>query len=158
MAEYCLAWRRLDGESGHDVGRQLLAELYDRYVGGNLPAVAVTDRGKPYFVDSPWHFSISHCKNHAFCALCHVPVGVDAEEMDRDVRLSIGPKILSSGELAQLHTSKDPRKTLLTFWVLKEATAKHSGKGIGFHPRNTDFVLPDSRVQEIDGCLVAVIW
>jgi phosphopantetheinyl transferase len=49
----------LTGQTGHEAGRQLLAELYRRETGENLPEIAVTDRGKPYFPESPWHFSIS---------------------------------------------------------------------------------------------------
>ena len=45
-----------------------------------------------------------------------------------------------------------------SFWVLKEAEAKRTGKGIGLHPRHTDFTLPDARVFETDGCILAVIY
>jgi 4'-phosphopantetheinyl transferase len=114
--------------------------------------------GKPYFADSGWHFSISHTKGHAFCVLADVPVGLDAEEADRKIRLSLAPKILSSHELRQFAESEDPRRSLLTFWVLKEAQAKLTGEGMKWHPTHTDFTLPDSRVREIDGCLVAIVY
>ena len=45
---------------------------------------------------------------------------------------------------------------LLTFWVLKEASAKLSGRGLRGYPNDTNFLLNDSRVREIDGCLVAI--
>ena len=93
-----------------------------------------------------------------FCALCDRPVGVDAEEADRRIRAGMAEKMLSPGELVQWRAAEDPDKALLTFWVLKEAAAKQTGEGIRIHPTHTDFVLPDSRVQEIDGCLVAVIY
>ena len=54
---------------GHEAGRKLLEEMYRQYVGDAMPEIAVSDRGKPYFVKSPWHFSISHSKRHVFCAL-----------------------------------------------------------------------------------------
>ena len=82
-------WMRLDSCSGHDAGRQLLAELYWQETGEECPPVLVTNRGKPYFQDSPLHFSISHTKNHAFCVLSPVPVGIDGEEMDRNVNLRL---------------------------------------------------------------------
>ena len=145
------------GMTGHEAGRKLLADMYARYVGGELPEIAVTDRGKPYFLDSPWHFSISHSKGHVFCALSEKNIGIDAEEADRQVRLSLAEKILSLMEKAQFDAASDQRLTLLTFWVLKEAQAKMTGVGLKGYPMHTEFTLPDTRVRQIDGCLVAVI-
>ena len=147
----------LAGRSGHEAGRQLLAQLYETYVGGVMPAIAVAAKGKPYFVDSPWHFSISHTPHHAFCALADRPVGIDAEELDRKIDLRIASGILSPGEWEQYCEASDPKEALLRFWVLKEAEAKRSGEGIRFHPRHTRFSLTDPRVQICDGCLLAVI-
>ncbi len=157
MAHIYFASAALDGRSGHEVGRQLLARLYEAHVGGPLPQIATESMGKPYFVDASWHFSISHTKRHAFCVLSDVPVGLDAEELDREVNLSIAPKILSDRELAQFSIAENPRLALLTFWVLKEAQAKLTGQGMKWHPVHTNFDLQDPRVQTIDGCLVAVI-
>ena len=158
MPTMYLAWRTLDGVSGHDMGRQLLTELYSAHVGGALPDIQIAPKGKPYFVASPWHFSITHTKRHAFCVLSDRPIGIDAEEMDRNIDLRMASRLLSAGELAQFAAAEDPRKTLLTFWVLKEATAKFSGEGIRIHPSHTNFILPNDCVQEIDGCLVAVVY
>ena len=76
-----IAFARLNGRDGHTVGRELLAQL----CGGEVPEIAVTELGKPYFVDKKLHFSISHTKNHAFCCLSENNIGLDAEEMDRRV-------------------------------------------------------------------------
>ena len=145
------------GRSGHEAGRQLLARMYREVCGEDCPEIRIGERGKPYFAEGPWHFSISHTKNHAFCVLADVPVGLDAEEMDRDIRLELAPKILSAGELAQFQAAEDPWLTLLRFWVLKEAQGKLSGQGMKWHPTHTNFILPDSRIREMDGCLVAII-
>lgn len=143
--------------TGHAAGRALLARMYSRYVGGPLPTIALTERGKPYFVDSPWHFSISHTKRHVFCALSETNVGIDAEEADRSIRLELAEKILSPSEYRQYEAAADKRTALLTFWVLKEAQAKLTGEGIKFHPKHTDFLLDDPQVTWIDNCLVAVL-
>lgn len=144
----------LNGRSGHDAGRMLLAEMYP---GETLPPIAVGERGKPYFVDSPWHFSISHTPRHAFCALSERPIGIDAEEADRDINLKLAEKILSPSEKAQFDEAEDKRLALLTFWVLKEAAAKLTGEGLKGFLNHTNFRLDDPRVREIDGCLVAVM-
>jgi phosphopantetheinyl transferase len=147
----------LNGMTGRRAGRQLLKKLWDTHIGGEFPAIAVADRGKPYFPDSPWHFSISHTKRRVFCVLHESPVGIDAEETDREISLRLADKILSPGEKAQFDASADRRLALLRFWVLKEAAAKLTGEGLKGYPNHTDFSLEDSRVLETDGCLVAVL-
>ena len=152
-----LRWCRLENQTGHEAGRALLSDLYRAETGEELPQIRITERGKPYFPDSPYYFSISHTKRHAFCALSDRPIGIDAEEADRKINLSLADKILSPGEKRQFDAAPDKRKALLTFWILKEAAAKRSGEGLRGYPNHTDFSLEDPRVTEIDGCLVAVL-
>ena len=54
-----IAHCRLKGLSGHEAGRALLRQLYREETGEDLPKILITDRGKPYFVGSSLHFSIS---------------------------------------------------------------------------------------------------
>lgn len=143
--------------TGHTAGRQLLGELCRQYTGKGMPPILLSDRGKPYFIDSSLHFSITHTKRHVFCALSDRPVGIDAEELDRNIDLRLAEKILSPGEKAQYLATEDKRLALLTFWVLKEAAAKASGEGLRGFPNHTNFSLDDPRVQIRDGCLLAAI-
>ena len=152
-----LAYCALEGRSGHRAGRWLLSVLYHEETGKPLPEICFTDRGKPYFKDSPYHFSITHTKKHAFCVLSTRNVGIDAEELDRKVSLKLAHKVLSPGEYAQFERSEDPQKTLLTFWVLKEAQVKLTGEGLQGYPDHTDFILPHAAVRELEGCLVAIL-
>lgn len=148
-----LLWKQLSGQNGHEAGLALLKELY----GAPLPPTQKTKRGKPYFTDIPLHFSVSHTKHHVFCVLSDHPIGIDAEEADRDINLNLAKKILSPNEQLQFEAATDKRRALLTFWVLKEAYVKCTGEGLTPYPNHTDFSLSDPRVSEIDGCLVAVI-
>ena len=143
--------------TGHEAGRQLLEKLYREETGEDLPEIRITDRGKPYFPDSPWHFSISHTPKHAFCALCRNNIGLDAEELDRKTNLSLAEKVLSKEEKQQFDAAENKEKALLTFWVLKEADAKLSGEGLRGYPNHTHFSLDDPRVTEQSGCIVAVM-
>ena len=152
-----LKWERLDGRTGHEVGRQLLRQLYREETGEELPEIRIAPRGKPYFEDSPLHFSISHTKEHAFCVLASCPVGIDAEEKGRQINLRLTEKILSEPERVRFEAVADQRDTLLRLWVLKESYAKLTGKGLGNYLWNTDFDPQDPRIQIIDGCLVAVL-
>ena len=152
-----LAFCALEGRSGHKAGRWLLSALYRHETGDALPPICIKERGKPYFEDSPYHFSITHTQKHAFCVLSQKNVGIDAEELDRRINLHLAPKILSPGEYAQYEASEDKKKTLLTFWVLKEAQVKLTGEGLHGYPDHTDFKLPHPAVREVDGCLLAIL-
>ena len=145
----------LAGRTGHEAGRALLAALYREETGLDLLPIAIAAGGKPYFPGSGWHFSVS--PRRAFCALSRREIGIDAEELDRNVNLALAEKILSPNEKAQFDAAPDKRRALLTFWVLKEARVKRTGEGLRGYPNGTDFSLDDPRVTEMDGCLVAVI-
>ena len=146
-----------EGKTGHEVGRELLEELYREYIGGPMPAIATEPLGKPYFMNSDVHFSITHTKNHAFCVLAKRPIGIDAEELTRKVNPLLAAKILSLKEKEQYDKAEEKNKALITFWVLKEAAGKRTGEGVQGYPNHTDFLLSDPRVQEMEDCLVAVI-
>ena len=146
---------QLDGRDGHDVGRLILEKLYVRATGEPLPPIAVTPRGKPYFPNGSWHFSISHTKHFAFCVLSRKNIGLDAEEKGRAVSPAMIEKFTSDGEKARL--GADPQDAFLRLWVLKEADAKRTGRGMGSWLKDTDFDPFDPRIQEINGCYVAVL-
>ena len=152
---YTLLWERLDGKSGHETGRALLSRLYRAQTGKALPPIAVTALGKPYFENEPWHFSISHTKNHAFCVLSRENIGMDAEEIGRRVSENFLVRYLSPSERERL--GDDPQDGALRLWVLKEAEGKRTGKGIGDWMKTTDFDPYCEKIQEIDGCYVAVL-
>ena len=152
-----LGHRRIRPGTGHEAGRQLLSQMYRQMTGQPLPPILTGERGKPYFAEGDWHFSISHTNQHVFCVLSERPVGIDAEELTRQVKPSLAEKILSAPEYAQYARAQEKNRALLTFWVLKEAAGKATGEGIRGYPNHTDFSLEDPRVQELDGCLVAVI-
>lgn len=152
-----LAEQVIEPGQGHIAGRELLERLYREHVGGDLPKILTTERGKPYFAHGSWHFSISHTKHHVFCALSEHPIGIDGEELDRNIDLRLAEKILSLAEKAQYDKADNKRLALLTFWVLKEAAAKCSGEGLQGYPNHTAFSLDDPRVQINNGCLLAAI-
>ena len=143
--------------SGHQAGRQLLERLYRMETGEEMPRIRLSARGKPHFENSPYYFSISHTSRHAFCVLSTVPVGIDAEELDRPVRLSLAKRIFSPQEQQRFAQASDQRRAFLALWVLKEAAAKLSGQGLRGFPNQTRFSLDDPRVWEWDGCLIAML-
>lgn len=152
-----LLWEALQGRNGHDTGRSLLEKAYRRMFDREMPQIVLTDRGKPYFTQGHGHFSISHTKNHAFCCLAETPVGLDAEEIDRKIDLSLADRILSPSEKRRFAAAEDQRAALLRLWVLKEALAKLTGRGWGNYLRETDFDPQDPRIRVLAGCYVAVL-
>lgn len=157
MSKLRVASASLDGRTGHQVGRALLERLYREETGADCPEIRIAERGKPYFAAGIWHFSISHTPSHAFCVLSDVPVGIDAEEMNRTVHLELAEKILSPTEKIRFDAVPDKRAALLRLWVLKEAAVKCTGEGLRGYPNHTDFSPDDPRLFERDGCIVAII-
>lgn len=153
--DYTLLWTRLEGEPQHEAGLRLLRLLYRAETGEDIPEIARTATGKPYFVDAPWHFSVSHTNNHAFCVLGTKRLGVDAEEQGRIVSEKMAQRFLSPQERERL--GEDRQDALLRLWVLKEALAKCCGRGIGNWLKTTDLDPFDERLMIIDGCYVAVM-
>ena len=152
-----LAHRAIAPGEGHEAGRALLRQLYFAHRGMEMPEIVLEERGKPRFVEDPVHFSITHTPHHVFCAISHRPIGIDAEELDRHVSPRVAERILSPFEKAQYDASADKRRALLTFWVLKEASAKLTGRGINANPNTTAFSLDDPRVTISENCLLAII-
>lgn len=149
--------KSLGGRSGHDAGRQLLFRMYREETGCEPPEILCLPHGKPCFCQGNLHFSISHTRQHVFCALSDRPVGIDAEEEDRAIDLRLAEKILSPSESLRYQRCPDPRDALLRFWVLKEASVKLSGDGLHGYPNHTDFSPDDPRIHTLEGCLVAII-
>ena len=147
----------LDGRGGHEAGRELLAQMYCRQFGKEMPPIAIAALGKPYFEDGSAYFSISHTGSRVFCALSSRNVAIDAEEMGRNVPEKLAEKLLSPGEFAQYMAAENKSHSILKFWVLKEAAGKLSGKGVQPYPNHTDFSLNDPRVTEEYGHFVAVM-
>lgn len=150
-------WRRLESEGGHEAGRALLRHLFCANFGTELPPIAVTERGKPYFENSGLHFSISHTDKHVFCCISEKNIGIDGEECHRRVHDAVAKKILSPTEFARWEQAEDRDACLLRLWVLKESYAKLTGRGLGDYLRQTDFDPNDPRIQIIDGCYVAIM-
>lgn len=143
------------GLSGHRAGRRLLRRLCLARTGRPMPPIRMGARGKPRFVGGGMHFSISHTKGHVFCVLSSCPVGLDAELSTRQISPRLAEKILSPGEFSQYTQAENPQEALRQFWVLKEAGAKATGRGLTGYPRDTDFTLGNTIKSH--GCTVAII-
>jgi phosphopantetheinyl transferase len=101
----------------------------------NMKDLVMADNGKPYLKGVPFHFSFSHCKGYAACAVSdHFPIGIDIEIIHPRIA-KVAHKFLNDAEkdmLANLN-EEDALKQLAFFWAAKEAMyKKHEQLGIDF--------------------------
>lgn len=98
----------------------LRAALWMRCGWRSLPAVARTDRGKPYFPDWPEVcFNLSHTDGAVLAGVADCPVGVDIERIRPPGRHL----------LRRMGADLSPEAFFQT-WVRREARAKCSGEGV----------------------------
>jgi phosphopantetheinyl transferase len=101
----------------------------------NMKDLVMADNGKPYLKGVPFHFSFSHCKGYAACAVCdHFPIGIDIEIIHPRIA-KVAHKFLNDAEKAKLANlnEEDALKQLAFFWAAKEAMyKKHEQLGIDF--------------------------
>lgn len=108
--------------------------------GLQIPEVAFTDAGKPYFVNSEIHFSLAHSKALCAVALSGRPVGVDIERR----RLSYGARLIERSLSETEKSAFDGNFTRI--WCRKEAVAKMTGTGITGYPNQIE--TTEYRFQE----------
>lgn len=130
----------------HESVRLYLKPLYESIAGSPMPPLLREPGGKPYFGSSKLFCSLTHTKTAAFCALSDQPVGLDAEALTRQASPNLARKILSPGEYARWEAAQGPQKSLLTFWVLKEAYVKYTGEGLRKSFREVSFDLDTLRL------------
>lgn len=105
--------------------------LLSRAVCGDL-RLDFGQNGKPFFVNNPVCFSLSHSGLLCACAVCGGEIGLDIEKM-RPINNEIARRFFSAGESGFLDAidNEDERKNaFFTLWTLKEAALKASGESL----------------------------
>lgn len=86
-----------------------------------LPEIALTNRGKPYFPRHPEvQFNLSHTAGAVLVGVADEPLGVDIEHI----------RPVSQRAMRRL-ADVDTREDFFRSWVRREARAKRSGDGVG---------------------------
>lgn len=121
-----------------DEGRRLSLAVYlllmeglkKEYDINDAPVFDYTVEGKPFIASHPdIHFSLSHSKNVALCAISDKPIGADVE-VPRNISPSLVSYTMNESEQEQINTSSNPTMQFLHFWTRKEALLKLTGEGI----------------------------
>ncbi|MCL2587995.1 MAG: hypothetical protein FWD84_01155 [Oscillospiraceae bacterium] len=118
----------------------LLAYALDQDVSFDTRSIIYTETGKPYLPGHPVHFSLSHSKTHALCAVAGFAIGCDIET-HRPVSERLKQRILGTEK-----ASAD----FFTHWTLKESNYKLCGR----------FALPAVHWEvyhDIPDCTAAIV-
>ena len=100
----------------------------------DLSQLVMADNGKPYLIGLPFHFSFSHCKGYAACAVDDKPVGIDIEIIHPRIA-KVAHKFLNDQEKAMIAglDEKEQLNQLAFLWAAKEAMyKKYEQLGIDF--------------------------
>lgn len=120
----------------------LLQTLLDE--GLTVSTVSYTETGKPFFLESSVHFSLSHSHGVCAVAISDKPIGVDVEL----IKTSYSPHLIERSLTAGEKDSFDGDFTHI--WCRKEAVAKMTGAGITGYPRDIDTMMYEFNEQQIE--------
>ncbi len=120
------------------------------------PAViAAALSGKPYLLNSPWHFSISHSGRYAACAIADEEIGLDLQ-VDCSFSEQVSQRCFTEEEREQLRSYPDIDYAFCMLWTLKESYLKALGTGLRQPMRS--FSLSISPGCESASCANAMFW
>lgn len=105
--------------------------------------ILTSPSGKPYLMDNPLYFSISHSETMAVCAVSLRSVGIDIEHL-RQIKPEIQERICTPPERNFLRDAKnqeEQNKRFFYLWTRKEALFKAKGS-IPRKDRETDVLNP----------------
>lgn len=94
------------------------------------------ERGKPYFRDYPFRFSLSHSGNYVFCAVSPEDLGSDIQQRRTCRSRTLAERFFSDEEKEALRRAGQERgseyeqRLFYELWVRKESYGKLTGRGI----------------------------
>lgn len=119
--------------AGDMLTRKYISRLY------NIPEEEIVfakgEHGKPYSLNVPVHFSVSHSQKYTVVAISNEPIGVDTEVI-REFSAIVAHKTFNADEKMYIagdtdfRKHKDMEKAFYEIWTGKEAYIKYTGKGL----------------------------
>jgi 4'-phosphopantetheinyl transferase len=125
-----LSLRNSDARAQFIAGRLLIKEALLRFENGKFinNKIYIDKQGKPTFRSNLVHFNISHTKKLVVCAIGHNCMGIDIEMTNRKIKLPLNI----------VHGNTKHNYNFIKRWVLLEACAKLTGKGLSQILKNKD--------------------
>ena len=132
------------------------------------------EHGKPYVLNVPAHFNISHSGNYTVLAISDRPIGIDLEII-KDFSAILAKKLFNDDELRYIsEIGSMKKKTLMQqcfyeIWTAKEAYLKYLGCGISGGVNALSFTLCNNKLTpdkkditlsydySIPGAIVAIV-
>lgn len=157
LAEVSPQRRELALKFRHESDRRLSLAVYlllkkglrEEYGITENPVFGYLKDGKPFLSDYPnIHFSFSHSRKVALCAVSDQPVGADVET-PRTISPSLVNYTMNDSEQAQIRASSDPMMQFLYFWTRKEAFLKLTAEGIRNDMKRVLTEAEDYRIETI---------
>lgn len=114
-------------------GKQLLRIALQKL---NLPNDLIIEKnayGKPYFINSPIHFNISHSKGIVVCCISACPIGVDIQKYCYIHKKSVD-FFWNYNDF--INYSATITCNIIDVWSQKEAVSKFLGLGMSYPFRN----------------------
>lgn len=91
-------------------------------------------KGKPYFKDEKFYFSLSHSGDYVLCAVSREEIGADIQECKPGVQENLARRVLTEKEWEYWNTLKPGGEEADLYfyekWTEKEARGKLTGEGI----------------------------
>lgn len=88
------------------------------------------EHGKPYLINSPWRFNLSHSGDYVLCALSRREVGADIQVYQKKDVKKLAGRFFSEEENRSLKQSEDENADFFRLWTRKEAYGKLTGEGL----------------------------
>ncbi len=117
-------------ETQKEMTQKLLEDCFREATNGAIfPKVErPSPSGKPFFLECPWEFNVSHSGNYGLCGVGKQPLGVDIQ-MHRTYSAALIQRVCSEPEVEWLE--RHPKDGFTLLWVLKESYVKATGVGVG---------------------------
>ena len=119
--------------AGDMLVRKYISRLY------SIPAeeliFAKGEHGKPYVLNAPAHFSVSHSLKYTVVAISNEPIGIDTEVI-REFSAIIDHKSFNESEkeyvagATPFRRKNQMERAFYEVWTAKEAYLKYTGKGL----------------------------
>lgn len=135
--------------AGDILTKRYLSKLYG--VTEDTIEIKKGEHGKPYVLNLPAHFNVSHSGKYTILAISDKPIGIDIE-ITRDFSAILAKKLFNEDELSYIAGNDSSRKksemqrSFYEIWTAKEAYLKYLGSGISGGVNTLSFTLKNSKL------------
>ena len=114
----------------------------------NTMQYSLSAKGKPYFVDCPFQYSLSHSNTVCAVAAAQTAVGLDIEKY-ADMRSRLAARFFSATEREYIAQSTDPNRAFFEIFTAKESYMKYTGEGFALPMSSFSTDLHRQKVEEV---------